>query len=230
MRRKKSKKSSTTLLLAILFFLLFILVGGGGWYFFFYSKSTDDLYTEKFNNRVTEERTSTLSTDSVSSDQSLDEVNTALDSTVNVQSQINEADTTTTEISQPVAAPVSEPPVSEPSVSTTVPETTPPPASSRPVTTSPPPTTNATGNHVLARVTMESGQRLTLISEKYYGLKVFWVYIYEFNKEKIGSNPDRIPVGMEIIVPAKDVYGIDATSTTSVEKATALQRRIMAGY
>jgi len=77
---------------------------------------------------------------------------------------------------------------------------------------------------------MQSGQRLTLISEKYYGLKVFWVYIYEFNKEKIGSNPDRIPVGMEILVPTKEFYDIDPTSTTSVERATALQRRIMAGY
>ena len=225
-RKKKSKKSSTKLLLAILFFLMFILLAGGGWYFFFYSKSMDDLYTERLNSRIAGESVSTLSTDSVSQDQSLEEIHTALDSTVNVQPEINETDTTTTEVAQTAVETVTDPPVS-----TTTQDTAPPTTTTAPVTTvSPTPTTTATGNNVLARVTMESGQRLTLISEKYYGLKVFWVYIYEYNKEKIGSNPDRIPVGMEILVPTKEMYDIDATSTASVERATALQRRIMAGY
>ena len=225
-RKKKSKKSSTKLLLTILFVLLFILIGGGSWYFFFYNKSIDDLYTERLNTRIAGESTTTLSTDSVSP---MNEVNTALDSTVNVQPEINEADTATTEVAEQASAPVSTP-VAEPPVSSTTQETAPPPTS-RPVTTTSPQTTaTSAGNNVLARVTIESGQRLTLVSERYYGLKVFWVYIYEFNKEKIGSNPDRIPVGMEILVPTKEMYDIDATSTASVERATALQRRIMAGY
>ena len=222
MRKKKSKKTSTSLLLGILFFLILILLAGGGWYFFFYNRAMDDFYTERFNNRIAGESTSTLSTDTVTPGQLSDEINTVVDSIISTQQAINEIDTAKIEIPQPIA---------EPPVSTTTPETAPPPTASSPATTtSPPPTTTATGNNVLARVTMESGQRLTLISERYYGLKVFWVYIYEFNKDKIGTNPDRIPIGMEILVPAKEVYGIDATSTTSVERATSLQRRIMAGY
>ena len=223
-RKRKSKKSSTKLLLAILFFLLFILIGGGVWYFFFYSKSMDELYAVKLNSRITGESTLSLPADPVSSNQKLEEVNTALDTIVNVQPEINGVDTTKIEVSAQDATPVAEP---------TVPTTAAPPTTtpSRQVTTTSPQTAAvSTTNNVLARVTMQSGQRLTLIAERYYGLKVFWVYIYEYNKEKIGSNPDRIPIGMEILVPAKEMYDIDATSTASVEKATALQRRIMAGY
>ena len=236
-RKKKSAKTSTKLLLGILFFLLFILVGGGGWYFFFYSKSTDDIYSGRLNSRIAGERMSTLSTDPESPGQSLDETDTALDSTVYVQPEINESDTTKTEVAESVSEPVSEPPVSTTTPETASPKTTTgqatttsPQTTTGQATTTSPQTTTATGNNVMARVVMESGQRLTLISEKYYGLKVFWVYIYEFNREKIGSNPDRIPVGMEILVPTKELYDIDATSTASVERATALQRRIMAGY
>ena len=215
-RKRKSKRSSTKLLLAILFCLLFILIGGGCWYFFFYNKSMDEFYTERFNNRIPEASISSLPADSVLSNQEPEESPAALDSTTNVQVEIEieKIDTTKTEVPAQIATPVS-----EPTVSRTVPRTAPPP-----------PTTTNNTNNVLARVTMESGQRLTLISEKYYGLKVFWVYIYEYNKAKIGSNPDRIPIGMEILVPAKEIYEIDATSTASVERATALQRRIMAGY
>ena len=256
MKKKKSKQTSTKLLLAILFSLLFVLLAGGGWYFFFYSRSMDDFYSDRLNSRIVGESLSTLPVDSVSTEQTSNEFYTALDSTINVQPETNEADTTQTEIDSPVSTPpvstttsdsVQPPASARPETATSTPsanarpETTPstPPANARPETatsnarpetTPSPQTTTSTGNNVLARVTMQSGQRLTLISEKYYGLKVFWVYIYEFNKEKIGSNPDRIPVGMEILVPTKEFYDIDPTSTTSVERATALQRRIMAGY
>lgn len=84
----------------------------------------------------------------------------------------------------------------------------------------------ASGNKVIARVKLEPGQRLTLLAQKYYGKKVFWVYIYDFNKSKI-PNPDQIPTGMEILIPAKDVYGIDAKSSVSVEKAKKLQSEII---
>jgi hypothetical protein len=81
----------------------------------------------------------------------------------------------------------------------------------------------------LASIKVKPGQRLTLIAEQYYGLKVFWVYIYEYNKTKIGSNPNNIKAGMEILVPAKSLYGIDANSATSIDKATKLQTQIMEG-
>jgi len=74
---------------------------------------------------------------------------------------------------------------------------------------------------------MDPGSRLTLIAEKYYGNKLFWVYIYEFNKAKIGPNPNRIPTNMEILVPKKEVYNIDANNSLSVEKARLKQSEII---
>jgi hypothetical protein len=76
---------------------------------------------------------------------------------------------------------------------------------------------------------MEQGGRLTLLALKYYGDKIFWVYIYDYNKAKIGANPDHIPVGKQILIPAKEVYGIDANSADSREKARLLQAEIKAG-
>jgi nucleoid DNA-binding protein/flagellar basal body-associated protein FliL len=90
-------------------------------------------------------------------------------------------------------------------------------------------TPSTTSNKVLARIKMQPGDRLTLLAEKYYGLKVFWVYIYEYNKVTIGSDPNRIRTNMEILIPAKEVYGIDATSNASIDKATEIQRRLVTG-
>lgn len=52
----------------------------------------------------------------------------------------------------------------------------------------------------IAEVRVPDGGRLTLISQKYYGNKDFWVYIYEANKEKI-QNPDKVEVGMLVRIP-----------------------------
>ena len=65
------------------------------------------------------------------------------------------------------------------------------------------------------------GVFMTKIALKHYGNKVFWVYIYEENKDRI-KNPNKIPVGTRLIIPDKSKYGIDASDPASVEKA--LQR------
>jgi nucleoid-associated protein YgaU len=210
-KKKKSKGSSTKLLLYILFFLIFILIGGGVWYFFFspLNKSLDDFNTERLGTRISDKSSISLPDTTLRSDTLSAEVKPAIESMANTQ-----PDSTKTEVSEPlVPTPVSEPSTTPVKTETSI----------------QPPNTSST-NNVLARVRMERGQRLTLIAESYYGLKVFWVYIYEYNKDKIGSNPDRIPVGMEIVVPAKSVYDIDANSPASVERATALQTRIMTRY
>ena len=80
---------------------------------------------------------------------------------------------------------------------------------------------------VLATVKLEPGQYLTKLAEKYYGNKVFWVYIYDFNKSRI-PDPNHIPTNMEIKIPAKELYGINANSSASVEKAKAIQARLNA--
>lgn len=81
---------------------------------------------------------------------------------------------------------------------------------------------------VLAKVKIEPGSRLTLISLEYYGSKIFWVYLYEFNKSEI-KDPNNIPVGTEIQVPAPEVYGIDKNSRASVDKAALRQAEILNG-
>lgn len=81
---------------------------------------------------------------------------------------------------------------------------------------------------VLAKVKIEPGSRLTLISLEYYGSKIFWVYLYEYNKATI-KDPNNVPVGTEILVPAPALYGIDKKSRESVEKAAARQTEILSG-
>lgn len=81
---------------------------------------------------------------------------------------------------------------------------------------------------VLAKVKIETGSRLTLISLEYYGSKIFWVYLYDYNKAAI-KDPNNIPVGTEILVPDPSLYGIDKHSRASIDKAAARQTEILAG-
>lgn len=73
---------------------------------------------------------------------------------------------------------------------------------------------------------IETGSRLTLLSLKYYGHKIFWVYIYEANKNAI-KNPNNVPVGTIVDIPAPELYGINAKDKASVSKAAALQSKIL---
>ncbi len=81
----------------------------------------------------------------------------------------------------------------------------------------------------MASVTIKAGDRLVLFAKKYYGHKFFWVYIYEYNKEAI-SDPDNIPIGTELQIPAPEMYGIDASDRASVEKAALLQAQILGKF
>lgn len=83
-----------------------------------------------------------------------------------------------------------------------------------------------TTNGILAVVELKKGQRLTWLSEKYYGHKAFWVYIYEANKDII-KNPNVIPEGATIQIPKPDPRIINANNPTLVAKAKALQAQIL---
>ena len=86
----------------------------------------------------------------------------------------------------------------------------------------------ATSPKVIARVKIEPGSRLTLISLKYYGSKLFWVYLYESNRAVI-TDPNNVPIGTVIEVPAPEMYGIDRRDRSSIEKAAARQTEILSG-
>ncbi len=80
----------------------------------------------------------------------------------------------------------------------------------------------------LGQVKIKHGDRLTVIALEYYGSKLFWVYIYQHNKAVI-KEPNNVPIGTVIEIPAPESYGIDAKSRESREKAAALQTEILAG-
>ena len=76
------------------------------------------------------------------------------------------------------------------------------------------------------KYTLKTGDRLMAIALQEYGDKAFWVYLYEENKEKI-KNPDNIPAGLTITIPAASKYGINKDDPASVQKAQALQPAIL---
>ncbi len=74
-------------------------------------------------------------------------------------------------------------------------------------------------------VRLQAGERLTLIAQRYYGSKFFWVYIFDYNKKRY-PNPDVIPVGAVLKLPSKAHYSIDANDPKSIERAKELLLQI----
>jgi nucleoid DNA-binding protein len=84
----------------------------------------------------------------------------------------------------------------------------------------------SSGKNIPTRVRMSQGSSLTQIAMEYYGDKIFWVYIFEHNKDQI-KNFDKIPVGTELRLPSPQAYGIDAKNKASVQKARQKQSELM---
>lgn len=72
---------------------------------------------------------------------------------------------------------------------------------------------------VPAKIEMKPGSRLTLLALKNYGNKIFWVYIYLYNKSKI-DNPDNVKVGTVLDIPKFDKSLVNAGSKESVDMAS----------
>ena len=226
-KREKTKNSSTTVLLFILFFLLFILIVGAIYYFLLYNRV--DFSNKIFSSKTSRKQEVVLG-DTLSYNNIIDVAPTPIDTFVLTPSQSNDVitDSTKTEIVALATESVTDPFIANPQQEPAIPQTT----TSQPSTPVSPSITTATtrnNNNVLARIKVQQGQRLTLIAERYYGDKVFWVYIYEYNKAQIGSNPNLLRTGMEILVPVNTLYGIDANNAASIDKATDIQRQIMEG-
>ncbi len=51
--------------------------------------------------------------------------------------------------------------------------------------------------------TVRSGDTLSTIAEEVYGKADLWTHVYAANRDRIGSNPDRLVVGMELELPPK---------------------------
>jgi nucleoid-associated protein YgaU len=52
--------------------------------------------------------------------------------------------------------------------------------------------------------TVEAGDTLAKIAQKYYGDETLWRMLYDANRGLIGDNPDNIKVGTQIKIPPKD--------------------------
>lgn len=56
-------------------------------------------------------------------------------------------------------------------------------------------------------VTIRQGERLNQVALRAYGSKVFWVYIYRANRDRI-VNPDRISAGLKLRLPKLEEFGV----------------------
>jgi len=52
--------------------------------------------------------------------------------------------------------------------------------------------------------TVQPGDTLYLIAQKFYGDGNLWNLIYDANRNALGPNPNHIQVGMVLVIPAKD--------------------------
>lgn len=70
-------------------------------------------------------------------------------------------------------------------------------------------------------VEMIRGKTLRLIALDKFGSREFWIYIYLKNKDKI-KNPDVVPMGLELVLPRKTEYAMDADNPEHVANAKKL--------
>lgn len=77
--------------------------------------------------------------------------------------------------------------------------------------------------------TVSTNRFLTTMSREYYGEMIFWVYIYEENKD-ILSNPNRIKPGTVVKIPPAEKYNINRNDSTSLSIAKLKAMEIYAPY
>ncbi len=81
----------------------------------------------------------------------------------------------------------------------------------------------------LATDTVGRTRFLTTMARKYYGEMLFWVYIYEANKEKLG-NPNLVKPGTSVTIPDLRQYGVDGNDSANIEIAKLKAIEIYAPY
>lgn len=92
-----------------------------------------------------------------------------------------------------------------------------------------PPAIDPSAWPTLKTVTLEKGQRLTLLALENYGDKVFWVYIYEANKD-VMPNPNQLKAGTKIRIPQLPVGLINAKDASCMARAKALEDKYRAQF
>lgn len=214
--KKKKQEASNTSLYVILALLL-LLLGVGIFYYFYYDRLSYNEFNGTTQHTQTTDDSFLLPGDSTTMQESEEGANVDTLGVTTLETNENTATSPVTPAArkEPTASPASTSPKQTTSQQT---------KSTKPAGTA---VAASSDKNVMARVKIASGERLTLLAQKYYGNKIFWVYIYDFNKARI-PDPDRVPAGMEILIPAKEVYAINAQSSVSLAQAKELQSKIMA--
>lgn len=88
---------------------------------------------------------------------------------------------------------------------------------------------DSSANDKPLKVIIGRGETMRSLGEKYFGLRPFWVYIYEENKDKI-QNPNNVPHGIEIVIPPASKYGINKYDPESVEKAKKMEAKLFSKF
>ncbi len=78
-------------------------------------------------------------------------------------------------------------------------------------------------------ITLQRGQWLAQLSQKYYGHRVFWVYIYQANRD-VMRNPNDLKPGVKIRIPMAPASVVDPNSEASIAKAQALEDQYRAQF
>lgn len=86
-----------------------------------------------------------------------------------------------------------------------------PPVASPPAKPSPPPVASPVASPTTVRAsgpgqdyTVEAGDTLASVAQKFYNDPTLWRRIYDANKAVIGDNPDALKIGTQIRVPPKE--------------------------
>lgn len=78
----------------------------------------------------------------------------------------------------------------------------------------------------IATETVGKGSRLTWIAYKYYGNKIFWVYLYEANRQVV-SGPNQVRAGAKIRIPKLPDELIDVNNPACIEYANKLHEQYL---
>lgn len=82
-----------------------------------------------------------------------------------------------------------------------------------------------TAGRVPEYVLTSKGMTLQNLAARYYGDRVFWVCIFDYNS-RVLKDPDVLPLGIRLRLPRKEEYGIDASDPSSLRRARALAKSL----
>ena len=77
--------------------------------------------------------------------------------------------------------------------------------------------------------TVKRTRFLTTMARQYYNQMLYWVYIYEENKDKLG-NPNVIKPGTTVVIPDIRKYLKNDTDSVNIEQAKLKAVEIYAPY